>query len=115
MLFVVEKAALRQELEEEYKEAMLENARSMTAMRKSFEEKLKESKKADNGVSNCLVVCFNDRAITFVTPMRVCVATRARVCIDVCRPAKSHGISVSLQKWCTISRCHGNVTKSHGM
>ena len=26
------------------------------------------------------------------------------------RPAKSHGISVSLQKWNTISRSHGNVT-----
>ena len=49
--FVAEKASLREELEEEYKEAMLENARSMTAMRKTFEEKLKESKKADDGVS----------------------------------------------------------------
>ena len=31
------------------------------------------------------------------------------------RPAKSHGISVSLQKWGMISRSHGNVTKSHGI
>ena len=31
------------------------------------------------------------------------------------RPAKSHGTSVSLQKWCMISRSHGNVTKSHGI
>ena len=31
------------------------------------------------------------------------------------RPAKSHGISVSLQKWTMISRSHGNVTKSHGI
>ena len=30
-------------------------------------------------------------------------------------PAKSHGISVSLQKWSTISRSHGNATKSHGI
>ena len=32
-----------------------------------------------------------------------------------CRPAKSHGISVSLQKWSMISRSHGNVNKSHGI
>ena len=31
------------------------------------------------------------------------------------RPAKSHGISVSLQKSLLISRSHGNVTKCHGM
>ena len=31
------------------------------------------------------------------------------------RPAKSHGISVSLQKWGMISRSHGNITKSHGI
>ena len=31
------------------------------------------------------------------------------------RPAKSHGISVSFQKWSMISRSHGNVTKSHGI
>ena len=28
---------------------------------------------------------------------------------------RSHGISVSLQKWGMISRSHGNVTKSHGI
>ena len=28
---------------------------------------------------------------------------------------KCHGISASLQKWCMISRSHGNVTKSHGI
>ena len=33
----------------------------------------------------------------------------------VSKPAKSHGISVSLQKSCVISRSHGNVTKSHGI
>ena len=31
------------------------------------------------------------------------------------RPAKSHGISVSLHKSLLISRSHGNVTKSHGI
>ena len=34
---------------------------------------------------------------------------------DEFRPAKSHGISVSLQKWSMISRSHGIVTKSHGI
>ena len=34
---------------------------------------------------------------------------------DFCigRPAKSHGISVSLQKWCMISRSRDNLTQSH--
>ena len=31
------------------------------------------------------------------------------------RPVKSHGISVSLQKWDMVSRSHGHVTKSHGI
>ena len=31
------------------------------------------------------------------------------------RPAKPHGISVSLQKWSMISRSHGNVKKSPGI
>ena len=31
------------------------------------------------------------------------------------KSAKSHGISVSLQKWGMLSRSHGNVTKSHGI
>ena len=31
------------------------------------------------------------------------------------RPAKSHGISVSLQKSLLISRSHGNITKPHGI
>ena len=33
----------------------------------------------------------------------------------IIRPAKSHGISVSLQKSLLISRSHGNVQKPHGI
>ena len=31
------------------------------------------------------------------------------------KPAKSHGISVSLQKSAVTSRSHGNVKKTHGI
>ncbi|KAK2174001.1 hypothetical protein NP493_836g01049 [Ridgeia piscesae] len=46
-----EKAALRKELEEEYKVAMEENARAMEAMKKTFEQKLNEAKKGDSGTT----------------------------------------------------------------
>ena len=52
-MVVAEKAALRKELEEEYKVAMEENARAMEAMKKTFEQKLNEAKQGDSGVSSC--------------------------------------------------------------
>ena len=62
--------------------------------------------------------CSNEPAFVFVchTPRFCAILSSSRtLSCHICRPAKSHGISVSLQKVCMISRSHGNVKKPHGI